>query len=101
MDYLSALALALTVVGTVWGHAIWLSGRFQGISKDFDLKFEKFLQTITEKLEYHERHDDQRFGHISDSIWEMRLQNALNIHGPSQDNPRKSRTQREETGGGS
>jgi hypothetical protein len=101
MDYLSAFALALTVVGTVWGHAIWLSGRFTGISKEFDIKFEKFLQTIMDKLEYHERHDDQRFGHINDSIWEMRLQNALNIHGPSQEAPRKPRTTREEISGGS
>lgn len=77
MDYLSALAIAITVIGAVWGHAIWLSSQFLRITKDFDSKFEKFLETIVEKLEYHERHDDRRFSEISNSIWEIRLQTAL------------------------
>jgi hypothetical protein len=77
MEYIPATALALTFVGAVWGHALWLSNRFHSIYKAIDLKFDKLLESITDKLEYHERHDDQRFGHISDSIWEMRLQQAI------------------------
>ena len=77
MEYLPALAIGITVVTAVWSHAIWLSGRFAGIQKIMDSKFEAILDKITEKLEYHERHDDRRFGEIGNALWEIRLQNAI------------------------
>jgi hypothetical protein len=79
MDYFPQLALGITIITAVWGHAIWLSNRFAGISQEMDKRFEKILVAITTKLEYHERHDDQRFGDINNGLWEIRLQNA--IHG--------------------
>lgn len=77
MEYLPTLAIGVTVISAVWGHAIWLSNRFAYIQKIMDVKFESLLEKITEKLEYHERHDDRRFGEISNALWEVRLQNAL------------------------
>jgi hypothetical protein len=78
MEYLPVIAISVTIISAVWGHALWLSGQFKSVYKAIDIKFDKILDSITEKLEYHERHDDQRFGHISDSIWELRLQQAIN-----------------------
>jgi hypothetical protein len=77
-NLLPVIAISVTIISAVWGHALWLSGQFKSVYKAIDLKFDKILDSISEKLEYHERHDDQRFGHISDSIWELRLQQALN-----------------------
>lgn len=77
MDYVPVIAISVTIISAVWGHAIWLSGQFKSVYKAIDMKFDKIVETITNKLEYHERHDDQRFGHINDSIWELRLQQAL------------------------
>jgi hypothetical protein len=77
MDYVPTLAIGVTVITAVWSHAIWLSGRFASVQKVMDTKFEAILDKITEKLEYHERHDDRRFGEISNSLWEVRLQNAV------------------------
>jgi hypothetical protein len=33
-------------------------------------------KTIMEKLEYHEKHDDDRFHEISDRIWGLEVRNA-------------------------
>ena len=76
-NLIPVIAISVTIISAVWGHALWLSGQFKGVYKAVDVKFDKILDTLTEKLEYHERHDDQRFGHINDGIWELRLQNAL------------------------
>lgn len=77
MEFLPQLALGATIISAVWGHAIWLSTRFSSIQKEIDYKFEKILTTLTSKMEYHERHDDRRFSQISDSLWEIRLQSAI------------------------
>lgn len=77
MDYFPQLALGVTIITAVWGHAIWLSNRFSSISQEMDKRFEKLLTTLLGKIEYHERHDDQRFGEINNGLWEVRLQNAL------------------------
>ena len=81
MDYFPQLALGATIITAVWGHAIWLSNRFSSISQEMDKRFEKLLTTLLGKIEYHERHDDQRFGEINNGLWEVRLQNALRGRG--------------------
>jgi hypothetical protein len=77
MEYIPTLAIGVTVISAVWGHAIWLSNRFAYIQKAMDQRFEILMEKLTEKLEYHERHDDKRFGDISNGLWEIRLQNAV------------------------
>jgi hypothetical protein len=80
MEYFPQIALGITIITAVWGHAIWLSNRFAGISKEMDQRFEKVFLAISGKLEYHERLDDQRFNDINNGLWEIRLQNALQGH---------------------
>lgn len=77
-NLIPVIAISVTIISAVWGHALWLSGQFKSVYRAIDIKFDKILDSISEKLEYHERHDDQRFGHVNDSIWELRLQQALN-----------------------
>lgn len=76
MEY-QVFAIVSTIIGAVWGHALYLSNRFSSMGKETDAKFDKILTTITEKIEYHERHDDRRFSEIQNNLWEVRLQNAL------------------------
>lgn len=61
-----------TLIAAVFAAGLWLSRQFS-ILKDF----------ITEKLEYHEKHDDERFhevekrfSSIRNDIWEIRVRNA-------------------------
>lgn len=68
---------------SVWSLSWWLQGQFSAVKK---LLFDQIAKTeinIMSKLEYHEKHDDQRFTSIDqrfaglkDDLWEIRLRNA-------------------------
>lgn len=75
-EYLPIAALMLTVVGAVWSLAWWLSGQFSSIKSVVFGRIEKLEATLEGKLEYHEKHDDERFNQIRNDIWEMRLKSA-------------------------
>lgn len=104
MEYFPQIALGVTIISAVWGHAIWLSTRFGGIYKDIDEKFEKLLTSLMTKLEYHERHDDRRFSQISDGLWEIRLQTAMqtgnNFIAKAKENKTRDGGEEDSSGGG-
>lgn len=66
------MSLIAAIGGSVWSLAWWLNGHFNNLRKDFT----SLAKEIVEKLEYHERHDDQRFSQIRDDIWDIRVRNA-------------------------
>src|SRR5713226_3628121 len=70
VEYL--LAIVGTIVGTVGSLTWWLGAQFK-ITRDLIFKVK---DEIIAKLEYHERHDDERFLSIRNDIWEIRLRNA-------------------------
>lgn len=70
------LGIIFTVISAVSSLTWWLSGQF-GLIRN--LVFERVSmveKAIVEKLEYHERHDDERFGQIRNDISELRVRNA-------------------------
>lgn len=77
LEFLPLFAILIAIIGAVWGHAIWLSSQFSKIYTEIDNKFEKLLNAITQKLDVHEHLDDKRFGSITDSLWELKLSNAV------------------------
>lgn len=70
------LGFIVTIVGSVWSLAWWLSGQFSHIRSNMYSAIKEVEKTILEKLEYHERHDDTRFSQIRDDIWNIRVLNA-------------------------
>jgi hypothetical protein len=75
------------VLSTVAILTWWLSRQFSKQDEKFSTKIDSVLEKIMNKLEYHEKHDDerfaeirnlsnQRFGEIKDEIWQIRLRNA-------------------------
>lgn len=75
-NVLTLVGLALTVFAAVWSLAWWLSGKFDHIQRYLEVRIENVEKNILNKLEYHERHDDSRFGAIHKDIWELRIHNA-------------------------
>lgn len=67
------VAFETTVIAGIWGFAWFLSKKFSSIYN----KIQETLDTMIEKLEYHEQHDDKRFNQITDGLWALRLENAL------------------------
>lgn len=73
---LVAAAVGVFVGGTVWALAWWLSGQFSEIRSFVYAQTNRIEQTILNKLEYHEKHDDQRFTGIRNDLWDIRVRNA-------------------------
>lgn len=83
------LAIAASVIGSFgavamlfWTSSQWLSKQFSATRHLIDEKIEKLEQNILEKLEYHEKHDDQRFESLQNRVWDIQVRNA------SKDGPR-------------
>lgn len=72
-------SVALAGAGLGW----WLSGQFSEHRKFTYTVVKEMKDEVLKKLEYHERHDDARFGQIDsrfgrlrNDIFEIRLRNA-------------------------
>lgn len=66
----------LTIFAAVWSLAWWLSGKFSEIRNLVFTTAEKTREVLLNKLEYHERHDDDRFSQIREDLGEIRIRNA-------------------------
>lgn len=66
------LAVETTLITAIWGFAWWLSKKFNHIYE----KIQTTLDLMINKLEYHERHDDQRFSDINNGLWAIRVEQA-------------------------
>lgn len=65
--------LFVGILGSVWSLALWLSTKFSTSDDKLDKKITAIAEKIIDKLEYHERHDDQRFSNLGNDLWSMRL----------------------------
>lgn len=74
--FATLVALFMTVFGAVWSLAWWLSGKFSEIRNLVYTTAEKTREVLLNKLEYHEKHDDDRFSQIRDDLSEIRIRNA-------------------------
>lgn len=77
-------AMIVAVATLSW----WLSSRFTEMRKEVYSRLETMQEKILNKMEYHERHDDSRFGAILNDLWAIRVRNAardgiINGNGPT------------------
>lgn len=75
-NLLPAASILFVILGAVWGHSLWLSKQFASLRELIYHKVDQLENNFIQKLEYHERHDDNRFSDLQNDIWEMRLRNA-------------------------
>ena len=65
-------ALIISLFSAEWVFIVWLSRQFTKVYS----KMDELTDRILAKLEYHERHDDQRFQNVSNDIWSIKVRNA-------------------------
>lgn len=79
-EWLSFGGMILTIVGSmltsVWILRGSIEKQFSEIRRLVYERTDQLLKTFTDKLEYHERHDDQRFNDINNNIWMLRIRSA-------------------------
>ena len=87
--YEESIVISLIVSGMVSGLVglvtlvWWLSKQFSSVrhlvydkvEKVYE-KIDQSMREISNKLEYHEQHDDKRFSQISNDLWSTRVRNA-------------------------
>lgn len=82
-----ALGIAGFLLTTGWVSASWLNRKFSDTNTLIDYKIEKLEKAIVSKMDYHEKHDDERFSEIrttaenrfnevKNDIWDIRVRNA-------------------------
>lgn len=87
MDWITPATVAVSIITAVWSLAMWLSKQFAAIRTLVFEQGERIRDQILKKLEYHERHDDERFHDIKEEldnriqnlrndVWEIRIRNA-------------------------
>ncbi len=64
------------VLITVWRFAIWIQQQFAQMKDYTHLRISELENKVLTKLEYHEKHDDQRFSEVHNEIWEIKVLNA-------------------------
>lgn len=74
--FIPAISVLFVILGSVWGHSLWLSKQFASLRELIYHKVDQLENNFIQKLEYHERHDDARFLEMHNNIWEMKLQSA-------------------------
>lgn len=78
--WLQPLGMALATFGSImtstWFLQSWLNRQFGDTRRLVYEKTDQLTKMFSDKLEYHEKHDDQRFTDINNNIWMLRLRTA-------------------------
>jgi len=61
------IGVVIAILGAQWRLSSWLTKQFESVK----VLVYSVEQKVLEKLEYHERHDDRRFGEIHDRMWQI------------------------------
>lgn len=92
-DWMAIFGTIFLVMGSVWGIGRWLDARFYSTQNMLLTKMERMQEVILGKLDYHEKHDDQRFSAVNNDLWELRVRNAATDGRATED--RKASVQRD------
>lgn len=74
--FTSVFGLFGFLIGAGWLSRGYLNNKFDEVHDNIDQKVNSLEKNIIQKLEYHERHDDERFGAIDRAVWDIRIRNA-------------------------
>lgn len=75
-DFVSLVTTMSGGISVAVGLAWWISRQFSNTKNLIHEKSNDTQKVLLEKIEYHERHDDQRFAAITNDLWTIKLQNA-------------------------
>lgn len=75
-DWIALAGLFITIELTLIAGIAWIYNQFGNIRNLVYTKINEVLDKISEKMEYHERHDDKRFSELKDDLWTIKMRNA-------------------------
>lgn len=69
MDLAQLLSLIGSLLTAEFALGVWISNKFEKAEQ----RQAQSHKELISKLEYHEKHDDQRFSQIHDALWRLRF----------------------------
>lgn len=69
----TATAIIMAVAVSTWAIFNYLHGIVSEMKALFFKRIDELEDKILNKLEYHERHDDERFSQMDKNLWEQKL----------------------------
>ena len=75
-DLITLGGIIIAMLGSVGSLAWFIAGQFTNVRKLIHETIERTENVLLNKIEYHERHDDQRFSAITRDLWDVRVRNA-------------------------
>lgn len=75
-SFITVMAAPAAMISYAAGLTWFIASQFSGIRSLIHSQNQKTQDIVLSKLEYHERHDDQRFAAISNDLWAIRVRNA-------------------------
>ena len=76
MDFSTLVGYLGTIIALVGSMTWWLSVQLNNLKSLIFAQTTEVKESILNKLEYHEKHDDERFSNLDKRIWEMQVRNA-------------------------
>ena len=73
---INAIYAVLIILTSIFALGWRLNNQFRDVRALVYSQGEKIKEFFMNKLDYHERHDDERFDKISNDLWLIRLRNA-------------------------
>lgn len=70
------VGIIIAVVGAAFAQSQRIDRQFSNTREFVSKRVDDVKEYFTQKLDYHERHDDQRFANINDNIWSLRVDHA-------------------------
>lgn len=74
--WIAAGGLVITIIGTAWKLSGSLNKQFDEARELVYRKFDELNKTLSDRIDYHEKHDDERFQNVRNDIWDIRVLNA-------------------------
>src|SRR5688572_17203421 len=77
-DFYTLIMAIMTAVSTVATITWFMSNQFSKVRHMIYERIQRSEENLLEKIEYHERHDDQRFSDLRNDLWTVKLAVAAN-----------------------
>lgn len=73
---INTASVVLIIVTSIFALGWRLNNQFRDIRQLVYQQSDKIKEFVMSKLDYHEKHDDDRFDKINNDLWLIRLRNA-------------------------
>ncbi len=73
---LGVLGAGMIILTSMWKFSTWISEQFSSMKDYVNDRISDLENKVIDKIDYHERLDNNRFSNIHNEIWELKVLDA-------------------------